>query len=313
MCNGYELTSGAVRNHDPELMLKAFAVAGYGPEVVAEKFPALYHAFQFGAPPHAGAAPGLDRILMLLADETLIRDVIAFPMTNGGQDLLMGAPGEVAPQQLRDLHITLDLPDRTDPATHRPGAGGVTSDLRWVRSEGSPRMAHDLVIKGGTVVDGTGAPARRADVAVDGDRITAVGEVDAGGAGRVIDAEGRHVTPGFVDLHSHLDAQIGWDPLMSSSCWHGVTSVVMGNCGMTFAPVRPAQAEVLAGADGVGRGHPRLVASSTACRGTGSPTATTWTPSTRCPRASTPAATSATSPCAPYVAGDAACERGLRA
>ena len=108
-------------------------------------------------------------------------------------------------------------------------------------------MAHDLVITGGTLVDGTGAPPRRADVGIDGDRITAVGDVDAGGAKQVIDAEGRHVTPGFVDLHSHLDAQIGWDPLMSSSCWHGVTSVVMGNCGMTFAPVRPGQAEVLAG------------------------------------------------------------------
>jgi N-acyl-D-aspartate/D-glutamate deacylase len=107
-------------------------------------------------------------------------------------------------------------------------------------------MAHDLVIKGGTVVDGTGAAARRADVAVDGDRITGVGEVDSAGAGRVIDAEGRLVTPGFVDLHSHLDAQIGWDPTMSSSCWHGVTSVVMGNCGMTFAPVQPGSGEVLA-------------------------------------------------------------------
>lgn len=107
-------------------------------------------------------------------------------------------------------------------------------------------MAHDLVIRGGTVVDGTGGPVRRADVAVDGDRVTAVGDVDAGGAGRVIDAEGRIVTPGFVDLHSHLDAQVGWDPTMSSSCWHGVTSVVMGNCGMTFAPVRPGSAEVLA-------------------------------------------------------------------
>ncbi len=107
-------------------------------------------------------------------------------------------------------------------------------------------MAHELVITGGTVIDGTGAPGRRADVAVDADRITGVGEVDAGGAGRVIDAEGRLVTPGFVDLHSHLDAQVGWDPLMSSSCWHGVTSVVMGNCGMTFAPVRPGQAETLA-------------------------------------------------------------------
>ncbi len=109
-------------------------------------------------------------------------------------------------------------------------------------------MAHDVVIKGGTVVDGTGAPARRADVAIDGDRITAVGNVDASGAGQVIDAEGRIVTPGFVDLHSHLDAQVSWDPLMSSSCWHGVTSVVMGNCGMTFAPVRPGQGEVLANA-----------------------------------------------------------------
>ncbi len=107
-------------------------------------------------------------------------------------------------------------------------------------------MAHDLVIRGGTVVDGTGAPARQADVAIDGDRITVVGEVDAGGAGRVIEAEGRLVTPGFVDLHSHLDAQIGWDPTMSSSCWHGVTSVVMGNCGMTFAPVRPDGSELLA-------------------------------------------------------------------
>jgi N-acyl-D-aspartate/D-glutamate deacylase len=108
---------------------------------------------------------------------------------------------------------------------------------------------HDLVVANGTVVDGTGAPRRHADVAIDGDRITEV--TDAGSAGaarRRIDADGRLVTPGFVDLHSHLDAQIGWDPLMSSSCWHGVTSVVMGNCGMTFAPVRPGAATVLAGA-----------------------------------------------------------------
>lgn len=109
-------------------------------------------------------------------------------------------------------------------------------------------MAHDVVITGGTVVDGTGAPPRWADVAIDGDRVTEVGTVDASGAGRTIDAEGRIVTPGFVDIHSHLDAQVGWDPLMSSSCWHGVTSVVMGNCGMTFAPVRPGQADVLANA-----------------------------------------------------------------
>lgn len=107
-------------------------------------------------------------------------------------------------------------------------------------------MAHDVVITGGTIVDGTGAPARRGDVAIDGDRITALGQVDRAGAGRVIDAEGCIVTPGFVDIHSHFDAQIGWDPTLSSSCWHGVTSVMMGNCGMTFAPVRPGSAEVLA-------------------------------------------------------------------
>jgi N-acyl-D-amino-acid deacylase len=108
-------------------------------------------------------------------------------------------------------------------------------------------VTHDLVVANGTVVDGTGAPRRRADVAIDGDRITAITEPGAAGAARhTIDADGRYVTPGFVDLHSHLDAQIGWDPLMSSSCWHGVTSVVMGNCGMTFAPVRPGAAGVLA-------------------------------------------------------------------
>ena len=110
-------------------------------------------------------------------------------------------------------------------------------------------MAHDLLITNGTVVDGTGAPSYRADVAIDGDRITEIGERGTlGTARRTIDADGRYVTPGFVDLHSHLDAQIGWDPLMSSSCYHGVTSVVMGNCGMTFAPVRPGQAAVLANA-----------------------------------------------------------------
>ena len=106
-------------------------------------------------------------------------------------------------------------------------------------------MAHDLVIKGGTVVDGTKAPPRTADVGITGDRVAEIGTISPNGA-RVIDADGALVTPGFVDLHSHLDAQVGWDPLMSSSCWHGVTSVVMGNCGMTFAPVRPGQADLLA-------------------------------------------------------------------
>jgi N-acyl-D-aspartate/D-glutamate deacylase len=98
---------------------------------------------------------------------------------------------------------------------------------------------HDLVITGGLVIDGTGAGPVPADVAVDGDTIVAVGR-DVGPGHRVLDAAGRWVTPGFVDVHTHLDAQIGWDALGTSSCWHGVTSVVLGNCGMTFAPVRPA-------------------------------------------------------------------------
>ena len=106
-------------------------------------------------------------------------------------------------------------------------------------------MTLDLVIRNGTVVDGTGRPAAVADVGIRGDRIVAVGEVEDRGT-REIDATDRLVTPGFVDLHTHLDAQIGWDPLLSSSCWHGVTSVVMGNCGVTFAPVRPEDREYLA-------------------------------------------------------------------
>ncbi len=97
---------------------------------------------------------------------------------------------------------------------------------------------HDLIIRGGTVVDGTGAPGQPADVAVDGDRIVAVGAVDGPGR-RTIDAEGLTVTPGFVDAHTHLDAQLGWDPEATPSSWHGVTSVVIGNCGVTFAPCRP--------------------------------------------------------------------------
>lgn len=106
-------------------------------------------------------------------------------------------------------------------------------------------MGHDLVIRNGTLVDGTGAPPRGADVAIDGDRVVAVGRVD-GPARRTIDADGRLVTPGFVDLHTHLDAQLAWDPLGTSSCWHGVTTVVLGNCGVTFAPVRPGDREWLA-------------------------------------------------------------------
>jgi len=103
---------------------------------------------------------------------------------------------------------------------------------------------HDLVIRGGTVVDGTGAAPQQADVAIDGDRITALGTVESGK--REIDASGAYVTPGFVDVHTHLDAQIAWDPDATSSCWHGVTSVVLGNCGVTFAPVRDGQQQWLA-------------------------------------------------------------------
>ena len=106
-------------------------------------------------------------------------------------------------------------------------------------------MAYDLVIRNGTLVDGTGAPGRRGDVAVEGDRIVALGEVDGKGR-REIDATGKTVTPGFVDIHTHLDAQIAWDPIASSSCYHGVTSVVMGNCGVTFAPCKPEDRGYLA-------------------------------------------------------------------
>lgn len=108
-------------------------------------------------------------------------------------------------------------------------------------------MAHfDVLIKGGTVVDGTGAPARRADVGIVGSRIAAVGELTTSSATTVIDATDRLVTPGFVDIHTHLDAQIAWDPMATSSCFHGVTSVVMGNCGVTFAPCKPEDRESLA-------------------------------------------------------------------
>lgn len=106
-------------------------------------------------------------------------------------------------------------------------------------------MTHDLVIRNGLVVDGTGVPGGVADVAIDADRVSIVGTVDGRGD-REIDAGGRIVTPGFVDIHTHLDAQIGWDPLGSSSCWHGVTSVVLGNCGVTFAPCAPDEREYLA-------------------------------------------------------------------
>ena len=107
VCNGVELSSGAVRNHNPEIMRKAFEIAGYGEEDVKAKFGALYTAFSYGAPPHAGMAPGVDRMVMLIAEEETIRDVIAFPLNGNAQDVMMGAPGEVTEQQLREVHIKI--------------------------------------------------------------------------------------------------------------------------------------------------------------------------------------------------------------
>jgi aspartyl-tRNA synthetase len=110
VCNGYELCSGAIRNHLPEIMIKAFATAGYGPEVVEEQFGGMLNAFRHGAPPHGGLAPGIDRIVMLLAGQTAIREVIAFPLNQQGEDLLMKAPSEVSEKQLKELHIRLAPP-----------------------------------------------------------------------------------------------------------------------------------------------------------------------------------------------------------
>lgn len=107
VCDGVELSSGAVRNHDLDIMIKAFSIAGYSEEELREKFKSLYTAFQYGAPPHAGMAPGVDRLLMLLTDEENIREVIPFPMNSNAQDLLLGSPGEVSEQQLREVHVKL--------------------------------------------------------------------------------------------------------------------------------------------------------------------------------------------------------------
>ena len=107
--NGYEMASGAVRNHNPEIMVKAFEIAGYGEEEVKNRFGALYNAFQYGTPPHAGAAPGVDRMVMLIEDSQNIREVIAFPKNKKARDLLMRAPSKVSEQQLKDVHIKLDV------------------------------------------------------------------------------------------------------------------------------------------------------------------------------------------------------------
>ncbi|MBO4679233.1 MAG: Asp-tRNA(Asn)/Glu-tRNA(Gln) amidotransferase GatCAB subunit C, partial [Lachnospiraceae bacterium] len=105
--NGYESASGAVRNHDPEIMVKAFNLVGLGEEEVKSKFPAMYNAFCYGAPPHAGAAPGVDRMIMLLTGEESIREVITFPMNKNAQDIMMGAPSYVEDKQLNELKISI--------------------------------------------------------------------------------------------------------------------------------------------------------------------------------------------------------------
>ncbi len=112
--NGVELSSGAVRNHEPAIMERAFEIVGYGKDVIEQKFSALYNAFKFGAPPHAGIAPGVDRIVMLLAEEPNIREIITFPMDRNARDILMGAPSEVTERQLKDVHIKLDIEKRQE-------------------------------------------------------------------------------------------------------------------------------------------------------------------------------------------------------
>ncbi|ABC62885.1 aspartate--tRNA ligase [Erythrobacter litoralis] len=119
VCNGYELSSGAIRNHKPEIMYKAFEIAGYDRETVDREFSGMIEAFKLGAPPHGGSAPGIDRIVMLLADEPNIREVIAFPLNQKAQDLMMGAPSQVPPKALRDVHIrTVEPPKKQQVGTH---------------------------------------------------------------------------------------------------------------------------------------------------------------------------------------------------
>ncbi|MCP5039626.1 MAG: amidohydrolase family protein, partial [bacterium] len=105
-------------------------------------------------------------------------------------------------------------------------------------------MPHDFLIRGGLVADGTGSEPRRADVAIAGDRIAAVGH-DLGDAKHTLEAEGKLVCPGFIDIHAHMDAQVMWDPISSSPCWHGITTLLNGNCGLSLAPVQPERAEFL--------------------------------------------------------------------
>jgi aspartyl-tRNA synthetase len=111
-CNGYEIASGGIRNHRPEAMVKAFEIAGYGEDTVVERFGGMYRAFQYGAPPHGGMAAGVDRIIMLIVGAQNLREVALFPMNQQALDLLMSAPSDVTPKQLRELHLRLNLPEK---------------------------------------------------------------------------------------------------------------------------------------------------------------------------------------------------------
>jgi aspartyl-tRNA synthetase len=113
VCNGYEMLSGAIRNRDPEVMIKAFEIAGHGANETETKFGGMLNAFRYGAPPHGGLAIGLERVVMLLAGEENIREVTMFPLTQQGQDLLMGAPSEVLPKQLKELHLRVVMPEKS--------------------------------------------------------------------------------------------------------------------------------------------------------------------------------------------------------
>ena len=119
VCNGCELSSGAIRNHRVDIMYKAFEIAGYARETVDSEFSCLINAFKMGAPPHGGIAPGIDRIVMLLANASNIREVIAFPMNQRAQDLMMGAPAEVSIKQLRELHLKVNLPEPPKGTDHK--------------------------------------------------------------------------------------------------------------------------------------------------------------------------------------------------
>jgi aspartyl-tRNA synthetase len=112
VCNGIELSSGAIRNHRPDIMIRAFEIAGYKADEVEARFGGMLNAFRYGAPPHGGSAPGIDRIVMLLADEPNIREVILFPLNQQGEDLMMGAPAEVPAARLKELSLRLDLPPK---------------------------------------------------------------------------------------------------------------------------------------------------------------------------------------------------------